>query len=361
MNELDRLRADTGKWESVAFAPCQTDERGTYDGNAQARLRLLLTLQYDCRDADADLVRYLFTNEIEAAKNDSFQGCGEGLKLAAFLLARFREPSDARLFARAKIANFDTACGFPAEFIPFAGGQNAERIVNESDPALWERLASSFDLSITPENLDEWWRSINEDYPDSEQGEHLLSLYERALSFDDSDRAIRYLEQWAAEEPESRSKRSQLKHEYARLGDFRRAAEIATNIVDRTDTPWDRASSLVSLVKLQRQAGEFALSLSTARQLDTTFAAFDEWIGVGLGRMAIHEVFELSLSYPETVGARDAFSLADCWFQQSRDLALVGMESGAKAAKRCNLADKVIEYERMATVERNRIDDMMAN
>lgn len=77
--------------------------------------------------------------------------------------------------------------------------------------------------------------------------------------------------------------------------------------------------------------------------------------------MAIHEVFELSLSYPETVGARDAFSLADCWFQQSRDLALVGMESGAKAAKRCNLADKVIEYERMATVERNRIDDMMAN
>lgn len=359
MNNLENLRTGSTPWESVAFKACQTDERGTFDDNASARLRALLALQYDRRESDVELIRHLFTNEIIAAENDSFQGCDSALTLAAFLLARFREPHDGPLFARAKLANFDTACGFPIEFVLFASGEQTENNIKASDPNLWDRLASSFDLSMTSDQLEEWWRTICSDYPDSEEDEHLLTLYERALSFDDNDRAFHYLEEWAAKEPDSEAKKRRLKYEYARLGDFKKAAEIAVSILDCAEELWDKASALLGLLVLQRKDGEFTLSLKTARRLDTTLASFDDWIGLGLGRMAIHEVFELSLLHPEVADAYDAFSLANRWFERSRDLALVGMESGAKAAQRCGLVDKANEYNRIAGIERKRIDDMM--
>lgn len=108
---------------------------------------------------------------------------------------------------------------------------------------------------------------------------------------------------------------------------------MAADILKCSETFWDKTSVLIDLVNLQRQAGQFTLSLNAARQFDTTLAAFDDWIGVGLVRRAIHEVFELSLSHPETADGCEAFSLADRWFQRSRSLALVGMESATQMRK----------------------------
>ncbi|MCA9173984.1 MAG: hypothetical protein KDB14_05800 [Planctomycetales bacterium] len=360
MDQLENLRADPSTWGSVAFTACHTDERGTFDSNAPARLRVLLALQYDRRESDIELIRHLFTNEIIAAENDSFQGCDGAFTLAAFLLARFREPSDAPLFARAKLANFDTACGFPLEFIFAASGEQTEHMFKASDPCLWDQLTLAFELTTTSDDLEEWWQTISGHYPDCEEDEHVLALYERALSFDDSEQALHYLEEWAAKEPDSEAKRSRLKYEYARLGDFKKSAEIAASILGHAEKLWDKASAQRDLVKLQRKAGEFTQSLKTARQLDATLAVFDDWIGVGLGRIAIQEVFELSLSHPELADASEAFTLADRWFQRSRDLALVGMESGAKAAQRCGLVDKANEYNQIADIERQRINDMMS-
>lgn len=359
MNELERLRTDPTSWGSVAFAASHTDERGTFDSNERTRLHVLLALQYDRLDSDVELIRYLFTNEITAAESDSFQGCGHALTLAAFLLARFRQPSDTPLFARAKLANFDTLCAFPLEFVPYAGGDQAADYLQEHNPELWTRL-QSFDLTAGHDELEEWWRTVSSDYPESEKDEHILALYERALWFDDRELARRYLEAWNAQEPDSDAKQSTLRYEYARLGDFESAARMATGILDRSENHWDNASALRDLVKLHRQAGEFSLSFMNAQKLDTTLAAFDEWVGVGLGRMAIQEVFELSISHPDATDASRAFGIADRWFQRSRDLALVGMEAGFKAAQRCGLTQKAREYERIAAIERKRIDDMLS-
>jgi tetratricopeptide (TPR) repeat protein len=241
----------------------------------------------------------------------------------------------------------------------FAGGNQTAHYLQANSPELWARL-HSFDLTVTRNELEEWWRTISDDYPDSEEDEHLLALYERALSFDDRDLALRYLEEWGAQEPDSDAKRGQLKYEYARLGDFESAAHIAASVLGDSENLWDKASALRDLVNLHRQAGKFSLSLSTAQKLDTTLAAFDDWIGVGLGRMAIHEVFELSFSHPDAADASLAFALADRWFQRSRNLALVGMEAGVKAARRCGLAQKAKEYEDIAAIERKRIDEMMS-
>ncbi|RYD84011.1 MAG: hypothetical protein EOP84_06690 [Verrucomicrobiaceae bacterium] len=357
MKLLETLRSDPTTWKAVSSEARHSEERGDFDGNERLRFQILLTLQHDRLESDAELIRHLFTHEIIAAENDSFQGLGHALTLAAFLLARYRDPSDAPLFARAKLANFDTACGFPLEFMFIVAGRQAENIVRSKSPDLWGRLMSSADLEWTPEGLGLWWNSLNDDYPASAEEEMPLALYERALAFDDSAWALRQLERWASSEPESDSKRRTLMHRFARIGEFDRAATVSASILERCSDPWDRASALSDMVKLYREAGHFSHSLNAARQLDSAFAASDRWIGYGLGRMSIHEVFELSLAHPEASGATAAFHLADRWFQRSRDLAWVGMEAGAKAAKHCSLVDKAMEYEAIAAAERKRIDD----
>ena len=240
-NSLELLRADPRAWDRVSFAAGQSEERGTYDENEIHRRRILLALQYDRRDTDIELIRHLFTNEVIAAENDSFQGFGDAFTLAALLLASLRDPTDVPLFARAKFANFDTACGFPLEFMFIAGGDETGRILRDSSPAIWDKLSEHFlNSDNAPENLDEWWTSINKDYPNAKQDEDLLSLYERSLAFDEPEEARQYFDQWALEEPESESKRSQLKYEYKRLGDFKSAAVVASSQLKTAVKAWDR-------------------------------------------------------------------------------------------------------------------------
>ena len=198
-----------------------------------------------------------------------------------------------------------------------AGGDQTAFYLGANSPEHWARL-QSFDLTVTRDGLEEWWKTINDAYPDSEEEEHLLALYERAISFDDRDLAQRYLDRWAAQEPDSNAKWCKLKYEYAQLGDFRESARIAARMLDCSESLWDKASALRDLIGFLRRSGEFSLSLSAARKLDSTLAAFDDWVGVGLGRMSIHEVFELSLSHPDAADAFQAFSLGDLWFQRNR-------------------------------------------
>lgn len=254
MNDLERLRTDPNSWASVSFAAARTEDRGTYDANQGRRLRALLALQYDCRDSDRELVRFLFTHEILAAENDSFQGYCDGLELAAVLLARYRDPADVPLFARAKLANWDTFCGFTSRFVWVTCGAQTPEALQARDPELWERLlkAGGGDVEWSAAELETWWASINDEYPASEQDEPVLARYERALAFDDRQSARGYLEQWIAQEPESEAKTRQMQYEYTRLGDLRKAAEVVKGRLERSSEGWDRASALRDLVALYR-------------------------------------------------------------------------------------------------------------
>jgi hypothetical protein len=94
------------------------------------------------------------------------------------------------------------------------------------------------------------------------------------------------------------------------------------------------------------------------RQLDTLFSSFDEWVGTGLGRMAIHNVFELSEEHLDREVAKEVFIIADKWFDKSRNLALVGLRAGAKAAGRCGLDRAKEQYEALANREQALIEAM---
>ncbi|MEM8531084.1 MAG: hypothetical protein AAGF95_09595 [Chloroflexota bacterium] len=357
MSLLQKYREDTARWTESAFQPANNKERADYDANEQTRLKVILELQYDLKDSDLELVRFLFSQEIAARRHDSFQGCGEALSLGAYLLARFRDPVDIPLFVQAKFANFDTFCGFSSEYIFFALREQTESYLEANFPKVLQQLKEN-DRSLTvPEDLDQWWQSVVRTYPDSEKHESLYSLYERSLLLDKPEKALHYFEQWLAKEPESESKLQRMRYEYRQLGKFEQAAAATRLLLDQKETLLDQTSLSSDLVELYCQAELFDEALAMARHLDKLLARFDKWIGYGLGRMAIHNVFKLALAHPDLQAARATFALADSWFARSNDLPFVGRESAMQAAERCGLAEKTAFYRELALQERARIDD----
>ena len=45
MKELKNLRADSSTWDGVAFAACESKERGRFDSNERERLRVSVSKQ----------------------------------------------------------------------------------------------------------------------------------------------------------------------------------------------------------------------------------------------------------------------------------------------------------------------------
>jgi tetratricopeptide (TPR) repeat protein len=355
MNEIFQYRQDKALWKSLQFHPLEDDDRGTYDRNERTRSQVLLALQYDRRDSDIEFIRFLFEQEIAAREQDSFQGIGS-LDLGAYLLAGFKDANDIPLFAQAKFANFDTGCGFSLEYIFVACREQTGEYLATHYPDLMVKLKEYLgDLNI-PEYFDDWWERLGADYPDSEEKESLLALYDRSLALDLPEKAADYLERWIAEEPDSSNKLTTMQYHYAELGNYAKAAESAHKRFEQCETAWDRASDASKLVELYRQAGDFDAASRMVRELDVIFAGFTNWMGVGLGRMAIHGGFELALAHPDRVMAQSVFTIADNWFGRSGDLAWVGLKAGAAAAYHCGLNTIGDRYDALANQEQARID-----
>ncbi|QNV58202.1 hypothetical protein GMA19_03373 [Paenibacillus polymyxa E681] len=63
------------------------------------------------------IVRRLLVNEIIDRETNSFQGIGDALYYAVFLLQKYEREQDQTLFLQAKEANFDTFAGLDPELI----------------------------------------------------------------------------------------------------------------------------------------------------------------------------------------------------------------------------------------------------
>lgn len=356
MTNLDLYRQDKQQWQDFAYFAAESEDRGSFDRNEKQRYATLLAIQYDWHESDEDFIRFLFEQEVIARENDSFQGIGEALWLGAYLLAKFQQPRDTLLFCRAKLANFDTFCGFDREFVFWALREKAEAYIFEHQPDLHDEFKNNY----ASMDLDEWWENLSSRYPEREAEEELLELYDRSIYFGNKDLAREYLEQWQRNEPESEHKDSVLRSAYIELGEFPKAIALTLKELETKETNWDRASCLHSLLKLYSQTQDSVEGLKTIQSIDAEFKQFDNWKDVGLGRMAVHEAFEYVLSIRDVEVARTSFQIADRWFAQMESIAYVGLEAGWKAAQKCGFNQKMKMYKQLATEERQRIDDEMA-
>lgn len=207
------------------------DPESTCCAAAEARAQLLLALQYDHDPADAPLLRLLLDAEIEAHASADFQGLYEELHLAAWLVARLRDPADVFRMWAAKSANFDTGCGFDGQHLVAAGVARTLDYLHTSDDPRCEDIREYLADSRGPCRFDEaeiaaWHAAKAEWFPAREAEETPLTMLERALRFAPA-LAGPWLDAWlAAEEPGDRTLAS-LCHYALELGDFERALAAA--------------------------------------------------------------------------------------------------------------------------------------
>ena len=117
---LQSLIGDHADYSKVDYLEKHSEKYGKSDANYTNRLKVLLAM-YNREDRDAPhyepIVRRLLVNEIIDRETNSFQGIGDALYYAVFLLQKYERERDQILFQQAKEANFDTYAGFDSELI----------------------------------------------------------------------------------------------------------------------------------------------------------------------------------------------------------------------------------------------------
>jgi hypothetical protein len=229
------------------------------DDPADERAQLLLALQYDQREADAPLLRLLLDAEREAHEDADFQGLHDSLKLAAWLVARLRDPADVFRMWAAKCANFDTHCGFDGQHLVASGVASTLAYLRESDDPrrddILEYLTDeSGECQFTDDELAHWHAAMAEWFPANEADESPLTMLERALEFA-PEHAPRWLERWLAGEPRNERTLADLCHYALRLGDFDLAVATAEELLELAT---DRHAALERLARVLTSAGRLA-------------------------------------------------------------------------------------------------------
>lgn len=348
MDRLQRYRKDRAVWQDLAYQAARSDERGSHDANEKQRYAVLIQLQYDWRQADRELIRFLFEQEVIARENDSFQGIGEALCLGAFLLAKYRAQDDIPLFCRARHANFDTACGFDIEFVFWPLKKDTETWLAQNHPESLKLLESVSFESNLEETIDQWWRDQVARYPDCEDKEEPLVLYERYLYCDEIGKARVYLDIWAAREPESERKTSYLRYAYLETYQFDKAISLIEGELQALDGGWDKACAYRDLLAIYTVAGAPAGALTCVEGIATEFRLFEDWKQAGLGHIAVRSVFEYAQACPDPRVAKKAFDYADAWSKEIGHLPYAALEVAWHAAQKCGLSAQAEGYSELA-------------
>ena len=210
------LAVKAGERDTVCYKPYQDKEYGTQDANYTNRLRLAYYLLYGEVD-DEEVIAWLFEEELKDREENSFQGIGSALEVLTFLLKKYnvnhrdddlyrnddlhreddlhqdgdlRREDDLRrdsdlhrdddlhreddlhqggnlhryddLFARAKNANFDCACGYDADLAM------VEKL-SDNDLLDCIYLCQDMEFLAVMEPLVEQWRASVTEWGESER------------------------------------------------------------------------------------------------------------------------------------------------------------------------------------------------
>lgn len=359
VKQLDLYRDDKAKWGELANLPSEAESQCDYiyDKNEKSRYALLIELQYDLRDEDRDLIRYLLQQEIIARRNFSIGGGGDGLLLSAYLLATFKNPNDILLYYQAKNSNFDASCTIDTEFLFYALRDKTKAYVQQNFPEIYDDLGGYESKIDYESSVMDWWERLSHNYPDKEEDESLYTLYRRNIYFNNYDIATEHLEKWKASTPDSADKNSTLKHMYIELEDYAAVIELLKQELKISDSHWDRTSCYRDLLEYYTKTQQSINGLKIVELIDDELKQFSDWKNIGLGRMTIEQIFEFSLLTDNPEITVEAFEIAYKWLMKAKNnISYVGLECAMKAAEKSTCHTEFNQLEKMLSVERKRID-----
>lgn len=360
---LHHFRSDRKAWREADFLRYtdETDAEGEHlDLSYPVRYGVLLCLQYDLMPEDEALVRYLFKQEVRSLEASPFQGVSEALQLGGWLLARFGRPKNLWLFYRAKVANFDTLCGFDYEHLFAAGARSVRQEVAAAPRRRRKRLHMLLeDYEIpTRKAIREWRVGKAACFPTDSELESRLEWISRALEFGDPDSARDLLDAWErTPDEEALPGNRTLMNLRRQMKQPEKALLSARRLVDEAKSPWDETSALMSVVQVAAEAGHYPEAWDALRRIDLLFQENLDWKSYGLSLAAVEAALDLADKTPkEDPHCDQAFRLAHgflgCGFRASLNV----MEKATEIAKK--LGDRVLEakYRKRTRAEQKRIE-----
>ncbi len=355
------LDGEVGEWtrrELAAVAARVARQRDVpfIDEGRGARARLLVGLQYDRGAGDAPLLRCLLEAEIRA--EEETQGASM-LDLAAFLLARFRDPDDLGRFARAKLASFDAACGFDREYLLSAGIEPAMAALAALDEPLRARAAEVMlaggESAFSAEDLAVWWDGKQRYFAARWQDEEVAWLVDLALDWDERAWASALLDRLERARVGDPTFLGTLAFYRRGLGEHRAAAAAQRELAARATDPSDRARHLQALAAELLAAGQ---AEEAAVELVRAIAPTREdghWHRIGLGRALVSQGFAIAAALPRGEAATQLVRTCDGLARELARTTLELLERAAVAAERHGLNELAAHYAAEAAAERRRI------
>ena len=357
MSQLNFYRNNLSKWQEFANSLNISESGYTFDQNEKTRFALLIELQYDLKDEDSDLIRYLLRQEIIARENGSIDSAGDALLLNIYLLAQFNNYKDVILFHDAKYSNFDASCAVDTRFILYALKDKDEDFIKQNLPEIYNDIKKCDSETQCKSALTEWWESLSDVYPKKAQDEYSYTLYERSLYFNNYDLAREYLEKWKEETPDSADKNSVLKHAYGELEEYSKVIELLKEELAAIDSHWDRTSCYHSLLEFYSKSNQSLEGLEVVKLINNELKQFNDWKGNGLGRMTIEQIFEFSLLTDNHEIAIEAFNIGYKWLGKIRgDISYIGLKTALNAATKFGLIKESDQLEKLVLAEKRKLD-----
>lgn len=333
--DLERARRDPETWSGLVCVAENTDEGRAVDRNKAARSSVLRALQHDRRPQDLPLLRFLLQQETAFYEEVVPWGLARDLTLAGFLLAEHRQVEDLWLHWTAKNISFDTALGYHLYHLLTGGTAAAVEAVRASAHPDRDRILDDITADRhTDAAVEEWLDEQRARFPASPAEESLKSWAHLAASLGDRETSRFFLTEWAAGEPRTEDTLNTLQYFLAQLGYVTEAVAVQREVVAISEASWPggRASNLLTLARLQRQAGDASGAWSTLEEAHHDMPPDKQGLRAGLWRHLVRDCFLLVPLTPDAATARRWFTTSDEHLQAIPRLWMDGVLDAAMAA-----------------------------
>ncbi|MEW4451610.1 hypothetical protein AB1L30_02890 [Bremerella sp. JC817] len=347
IHDLPRIRSDQKEWHRFQYRESKTEAGEFCDANDSARYLILTALQFAATDEDESLVRYLLQQEIQLLENDPYQGYGDKVRLASYLLMRWHRLDDFWLYADAKSANFDTACGYDSQFLAIHGPEAATaRLASREHHAGQWLKEVLFDEEGTfrwnASEMEAWQAALADYFPRDPEAVSIRGWIELAIDLQQLAEAKVLLERYRLETEEIDF--YWLVFTQKQLGDLPGALSTYRQMLAAADTNWDRVSESHSIADVLFQLGDVQEAWGTITSCDAMLDQIEGWHEVGLGRSLVETAFKIAAVAPDPT-AMEAFRWA-CYRQSQLETnSQVIFEAAVSAAKKLNQPEQLVFYE----------------
>ncbi|MER6663979.1 hypothetical protein ABT256_05490 [Amycolatopsis japonica] len=360
-NDLARARDNPATWTGLAFAAAHDDAGRVFDRNRAARFRVLWALQYDRRDRDLPLLRFLLEQQIAYYRDAVPWGLAPDLTLAGFLLTEHRQVEDVWLHWQAKNISFDTALGYKLFHLLTSGVAATVDAVRASSHSDRDRLLREIDSApYTDAAVEAWLAQQRLRFPADPGDESLKTWANHAARLGEREVSRRFILSWAEGQPRSESTLNTLQFHLAHLGYLPEAVAVQKEAIAISSSSWAgaEASKLLTLVSLEQQAGDFDGALHALREAERALPGDKNGFYEGIWRHFVKWCFLLVPSAPDEPTARRLFATSHAHLEGIPRLWMDGvLDAAITAAQHLRDADSVRRYEAMQQVARHERDE----